>query len=254
MWNMSVRMITTNYLKRVLPRPLLTGINHTRWFIASRQYRGLNCEGIFSRIYSGRVWGGTGDRPYSGSGSEGSAADEYVSLARKLIIDRSISRVVDVGCGDFRIGKRLVDGLSVKYLGIDVVPALIEHNQQTYGCEQVSFQCLDATIERVPEGNLCLIRQVLQHLSNNQISRILAHTEHFPFRLVSEHLPTGSPVRPNRDKAAGPDIRVSRRSGVFLEHPPFSRRTEILLESSLPFQGIPAVVRSSLVGASTLAP
>lgn len=79
---------------------------------------------------------------------------------------------------------------------------------------------------------------------------MLAYTDHVPLRLVSEHVPTGSQVRPNLDKRPGPDIRVSHASGVFLEYPPFSRQLVTVLESPLPFQDIPAIVRSSIVGAS----
>lgn len=143
---MFIGKVATNCLKQVLPRPLLAGINQVRWLISSRKYRGLDCASIFSLVYSGRAWGGTGDKPCSGSGSEGPAADDYVTLVRKLIIDRNLSRIIDVGCGDFRIGMRLVNNLPVKYLGVDVVPAVVEYNQRAYGCERINFQCLDATM------------------------------------------------------------------------------------------------------------
>ena len=64
-----------------------------------------------------------------------------------------------------------------------------------------------------------MIRQVLQHLSNTQIAAILAKLRAADL-IVTEHVPTAPGVVRNKDKAAGPDIRLYRKSGVFLESPP----------------------------------
>jgi hypothetical protein len=56
-----------------------------------------------------------------------------------------------------------------KYIGIDIVPSLIEHHNITYGAKEVSFAHKDITSEKLPLAQLYLVRQVFQHLSNNDI-------------------------------------------------------------------------------------
>jgi hypothetical protein len=74
---------------------------------------------------------------------------------------------------------------------------------------------------------------VLQHLSNAEISRVLGNCRHYSLILVTEHLPIGCDIIPNKDKPHGPDTRLCDASGVFLGEPPFSLAIEIMLE--LPF-------------------
>jgi hypothetical protein len=63
----------------------------------------------------------------------------------------------------------------VEFTGIDVVPELIEYNQQRFGARNVRFLCIDAaTANALPVADLITIRQVLQHLSNQQITHILS--------------------------------------------------------------------------------
>jgi hypothetical protein len=68
-----------------------------------------------------------------------------------------------------------------------------------------------------------------------------------PHVIVTEHLAVGGHVRPNRDKVAGPNIRLYYGSGVFLEHPPFNRELATLLEVRSPFNGRDAVLRTRLL-------
>jgi hypothetical protein len=74
------------------------------------------------------------------------------------------------------------------------------------------------------------LRQVLQHLSNQEIERVLANCRRYRWLIVTEHLPAATDVVPNLDKPHGPDTRVYDRSGVFLEAPPFDLPVRILLE------------------------
>jgi len=73
----------------------------------------------------------------------------------------------------------------------------------------------------LPAAGLCLIRQVLQHLNNEEIARTLANLKNFTWVLISEHVPV-HPKSINRDKPHGPDVRVRYGSGVYVEQPPFS--------------------------------
>ena len=132
-------------------------------------------KAVFEEIYANNEWGGQPGEFYSGVGSDSAAADQYVQTIGEFIAARSIPTVVDIGCGDFRVGSRIVaQSPDLIYIGTDIVETLIRRNQSEFGRANVSFVCLDAVSAVLPEGDLCLIRQVLQHLTNAEIASILA--------------------------------------------------------------------------------
>jgi len=120
----------------------------------------------------------------------------------------------------------------MRYLGVDVVDEVVRRNRERYGSEAVDFACLDIIADELPAGDLCLVRQVLQHLSNAEILAVLERTRHYPFVIVTEHLPPeGVTMRPNIDKPHGADTRILDGWGVFLEEAPFRQRiVEVLLD------------------------
>jgi len=197
-----------------------------------RTYRSLNLTETFQKIYRSKAWGDNSQEFFSGAGSCGTASDQYCDAVVGFIRENQIKSVVDLGCGDYSIGRRIVEATGVVYTGIDVVPELIEHHRNTVKSPGVNFQCADITSDPLPSADLCLIRQVLQHLSNPEISKVLANAGHFPRILVSEDVPV-HPRSLNRDKPHGPDVRGFYGSGVYLDHPPFSRQTRELWTISL---------------------
>jgi hypothetical protein len=68
--------------------------------------------------------------------------------------------------------------------------------------------------------------------------------------LITEEVYTGEGCRPNLDKPHGPDTRVYDRSGVYLDHSPFSMCHTAVLE--LPVTKT-SVMRTSLVTPDSLA-
>ena len=190
-------------------------------------------QAIFSEIYARGTWGGSDVELNSGSGSDDTVSGPFIAILRDLIVEKSVRSVVDLGCGDYRVGRQLRD-LDITYTGIDVVPSLIAHNTAAYASSEVRFLCLDATRDPLPPGDLCIVRQVLQHLSNAQIERVLAQLEHFPYAVVAEHHPARL-SRPNRDKDTGADTRIDFDSGVYLENPPFNvPKAKVIGSTSLP--------------------
>ena len=142
-----------------------------------------------------------------------------------------VTSITDVGCGDFRVGAKIVPFVG-KYHGLDVVPELIAHNQTKFASRSISFSCLDATVQRAPPADLCLIRQVLQHLSNHEIMAVLHNCGHFQHVIVTEHWPSAEEMTigsPNLDMMHGCDTRHSQGSWVQLDAAPFSWKVESVL-------------------------
>ena len=209
-----------------------------------RTYSSLSVAETFKKIYRTRAWGNNGAPFTSGSGSSGPVSEQYCAAVVEFIRDHQVQSVVDLGCGDFVVGRRIVEATGVRYTGVDVVPELIEHHKSTVHDPRVSFQCADITSDPLPAADLCLIRQVLQHLSNDEIAKVLANIGTFRWILVSEDVPT-NPRSFNRDKPHGPDVRGYYGSGVYLDRPPFSRPAKELWSFGLREE---AVLRTVLLG------
>jgi len=187
-------------------------------------------EETFSAIYSSGTWGNDGDEPYSGCGSDDAVSAPFVEVLRRVIVDKKVETVVDLGCGDYRVGRKLAD-MAIDYTGIDVVPELVARNNEAFGSDRVRFLCRDITRDSMPGADLCVVRQVLQHLSNAQIKRALEQLEPFRYVVVAEHHPARL-LRPNLDKDTGANTRIDFDSGVYLEHPPFSVPNAVVIAST----------------------
>ena len=195
----------------------------------ARYYR----QRVFRNVYDEGAWGRAGEsRYFSGVGSVGATAQAYVEsmaavLARlKTRLGKDLS-VVDLGCGDFRVGSELIKRAPVKqYTGCDIVPGLVDENQRKYGSNNVEFRCLDIVSDDLPPGDVYLVRQVFQHLSNTDIARVLAKLRRCPHVFVTETQPEVLEGPANPDKHPGAGVRFNwiegRGRGVELAMPPFN--------------------------------
>ncbi len=174
------------------------------------------------QIYEKHLWGGKESKFYSG---EGSHLDElvqpYIQVVKEFLtsFEQPIS-VCDLGCGDFNVGKELVK-YTKNYIGVDIVERLIEYNKEKYTAENLEFQCLDIAADDLPVADCVMIRQVLQHLSNQEVQNILQKLSVYKYVIVTEHIPEGEFV-PNIDIISGQGIRLKKRSGLNLLESPFN--------------------------------
>lgn len=212
-------------------------------------------ERVFTRIYKRNVWGGRNGVFCSGDGSVDEAVvGPYVEMVAKLAHEERFlgKKFVDIGCGDFAVGRRLVP-LCSSYRGVDIVGPLIDFNSKEYGGENVVFQQMDAVRDLLPPGDVCFLRQVLQHLSNSEILAILRKLDSYRWVFITEHYPSAleSEFVPNLDKPHGGDIRAYHGSAVCLTSPPFSLSPECVVEVlSVPGAGLgssnPGVIKTFL--------
>jgi hypothetical protein len=198
----------------------------------------------FQDVYKHNRWGRDGASTFfSGVGSRGTSVDSYVERMTELLrnhaaeLGRSLT-VVDLGCGDFRVGHRLVTNLpDLTYIGCDIVPELIAHNNTIHSSDRVSFRQVDIVSDDLPEGDVCLVRQVLQHLPNSDI-RDVVNRLNYRFIYVTEGQPTETmgPINPDKtvDHEVRFDWRTGRGRGVELDQPPYCLRTEKVLTSKVP--------------------
>ena len=220
-----------------------------------RQNRNKTAEEVFTEIYKRNKWGGSRREFYSGPGT---ANEQIVSIYISMVSEKAYSEnfvgltFVDLGCGDFRVGKQLLQ-LCSNYIGVDIVKPLIHRNHETYGNALTKFMHLDIVEDELPNGDVCFVRQVLQHLSNRQIIVVLPKLKKYKWVFITEHYPTDNNViKPNIDKVHGRDVRVYDNSGVYLSKPPFElpaqELKEVLEVPGVGLEGLndPGVIRTFL--------
>ncbi len=210
-------------LEKLLPPSILRWSKSTSW----NRWKNKSNQEIFEEIYQQNIWGKSTDDNspfFSGGGSHGTdVVDSYVANVENFL--RSIQKkpvIVDLGCGDFNIGKHFFP-LSAKYIGCDVVSSLVDFNKQKYVNKNLSFIHLDAVKDELPKGDIVIIRQVLQHLSNSQIHAVLNKVKlKYTYLILTEHLPKKENFIANVDIPAGHLIRANINSGLDIEKPPFN--------------------------------
>ena len=80
---------------------------------------------------------------------------------------------------------------------------------------------MDAVADDLPSGDCALVRQVLQHLSNSEVQRIVNKLTDFKYVILTEHLPEGEFIA-NKEIVTGQGIRLKKQSGIDLLCPPFN--------------------------------
>jgi hypothetical protein len=214
-------------IKRMLPAKVNESIGGMLVRRRERRLSQLPIQEAFDEVYKKGMWK-QGTSP-SGFGSEGLLADRYAEFVIAYAKKNGIRRVVDGGCGDFSIGSRLAPNFD-QYSAFDVSSRIIAINKDRYAdlCAsgRVTFGFMDMTATTFPPTELILIRQVLQHLTNAQIQKILDNLEASTWRrvLITEHVANPEDnQKPNVDLVSHTvRTRVSLGSGVFIDKPPFN--------------------------------
>lgn len=209
-------------------------------------------EDIFSEVYKKNTWGGDPGTFYSGSGTDHPNVVLYIEHLVEFIKTRKITSIAEIGCGDFTIMQEVLDRVNIHYTGADIVPELIGHHQEEYGNDKRQFIQLNAAKDDLPHADMIIIRQVLQHLSNSEIKKILTKLSKYRYAYITEHLPVTDNVEYNLDKITGPHIRMRVNSGVFIDMPPFNcKNVSVLFEyrqdDKLKRKLVPAVIRTYMV-------
>jgi SAM-dependent methyltransferase len=220
-------MALRSFIRKILPERLNEGIG--KLMVARRErYLGrLPLHEAFDKVYERGLW--KQGKSLSGVGSEGFLAERYITLVRDYAVKYDLRTVLDAGCGDFSVGSQLAANFE-RYTAVDVSGHIIEINKRRYSgpkWENVTFSTADLTATPFPAADLVLIRQVMQHLTNLQIEKILANLDASSWRraLITEDV-----YDPLRNQSSNIDLpshsvrtRRSLGSGVFIDRPPFNR-------------------------------
>lgn len=117
---------------------------------------------IFRRIYSNNTWGSTESR--SGTGSSLAETANLRSALPELLEKLKIKSILDIPCGDFNWMEK-VDLTGIHYTGADIVPEMIEANNQKYSNDDREFKEIDLLADDLPQADLIICRDCLVHFS-----------------------------------------------------------------------------------------
>lgn len=153
---------------------------------------------VFSAIHSAKGWGDC--ESSSGPGSTRERAGSFLPDLIALVQSLRITTLLDAPCGDFNWARALADSVD-RYIGVDVVPALIKANRQRWSSSRRQFACRDIVRQRLPSAELVLCRDALVHLRHVDIVAALDNLR----RTGAEYLVVTTFVgeRGNHDIATG---------------------------------------------------
>ena len=226
------------FLKRYLQR-ISQEVGRRKAERLDASFAPLDHKAVFNKIYGGGIWGKVaGQKFFSGPGShDAKVVVPYVESVQHFLAQvGGKPSVVDLGCGDFNVGRQIRPFCGT-YMACDVVPGLIAENAQRFAGEGVDFRCVDMVDDELPKADVVFLRQVLQHLSNAMIAKVLAKLPmSYRYLVLTEDIPLQEGFAPNRDKPTGPGTRTQFGSGVVVEAAPFALpfiRKEVICELML---------------------
>lgn len=219
-------------IRKNVPEFFVRSYRNLRGILETKQNSTKSTEQVFTDIYLKNKWGGGKGEYCSGSGSRDM---EIISPYVDMIFDKADSEhfrgltFLDLGCGDFQVGKQLLSLCSL-YIGVDIVkPIILAHQKYFNGNHSAQFLHMNIVDDELPTADVCFVRQVFQHLSNDQILKVLPKLASYKLVFITEHYPKDSDsIRPNIDKIHGGGIRAVFNSGIYLTKPPFNLPEEQL--------------------------
>jgi hypothetical protein len=121
----------------------------------------------FRQIYASDLW-----TLGSGPGSLPVVNRPFIAFLETFIRENRIANIVDFGCGDWQYMSH-VDLGGANYLGLDVVNQILVENTQRYGRPNVRFAPTPADLSNLPKGDLIIFKDVLVHLPNDYVAKVL---------------------------------------------------------------------------------
>jgi len=167
-------------------------------------------EARFEAIYRRNWW----RDPESVSGP-GSTLRETVAVRRELphLIEQIGARsVLDIPCGDFHWLSQVELGVD-RYVGADIVEAIVASNRRRFSSSGRAFVKLDLTTDPLPTVDLIVCRDCLVHFSLADIGRALRNIE----RSGSRYLLTTTFTGEHEYR----DIATGQWHYLNLQRPPF---------------------------------
>lgn len=164
---------------------------------------------IFDRIYKFHYWGRG-----SGTGAVYELNKPFVNFVNDYLKEhkKDIKTVVEIGCGDWQLSSHF-DLENIQYIGCEVSEFMFNKLSNKHTGDNIRFEKLDAVSDPLPEGDILICKDVLQHLCNEDVLKILKKMESYKYViLVNDYYDT---------KRINKNIRNGSWRALDFSKPPF---------------------------------
>ena len=161
----------------------------------------MNHEQIFTPLYGLR----------SGPGSTVEHTSVYRDFLSDFIRYNNIRSVLDLGCGDMEVMSN-VNLHGAEYLGVDVIAGRISDNAKRF--PTLKFEHRDLMTYEIPEVDLVICKDVIQHWTNQEIRAFLV-------RLMTAPVKVALITNCNYGSTVNLDISTGGWRPIDLTAPPF---------------------------------
>lgn len=169
---------------------------------------------VFRDIFSSNGWRDC--ESASGGGSTLAATEQLRDVLSEVIKRYQIMTLVDIPCGDFN-WMRHVDLDSVTYIGIDIVPELVQKLQDEFGNPTRRFEVGDVVTSELPPADAVICRDLFLHLSLSEARTALRRLrDNYRVVLVSSN----PSIRRNLDIVTGESRQLNLELEPFNLQPP----------------------------------
>jgi hypothetical protein len=158
-------------------------------------------EDRFAWIYRNNHWGSA--ESISGPGSTLDATRNLRMELPRLLERWGVKVLLDAPCGDFHWMRHVLAEVDVRYIGCDIVKAIVEANAREFSNDRISFVHIDLIRKQLPRADLLLCRDCLFHFSyadtksmlenfvRSEITYLLTTTHTPPARVQNKDINTG---------------------------------------------------------------
>ncbi len=192
------RRRTAFWLERLVPARILDGLGVRR-----RK---------FEKAAKSGVWSMTGES-VSGAGSSLQATERLRAVLPHVLREFEVRTLLDAPCGDWNWMSH-VDLPVERYIGGDIVRALVDENRLRYGSPERDFRVIDLCVDPLPHADMLLCRDALIHFSFADIWRALENIRRAEIEYIATTTFVATEV--NADQATGRGWRH-----LNLQAPPF---------------------------------
>ncbi len=169
-------------------------------YASGAAHQGQHAAEVFTHIHNSHEWNIKTAESVSGEGSTLEQTKVLAAELPALIKKLHVKTLLDIPCGDFNWMQH-VDLSGIRYIGADIVEALVQKNNARFGDEHRQFRRLDLLTDPLPGCDLVFCRDCLVHLSLADVRAALENikrsgatylaTTHFHEESENTDIPTG---------------------------------------------------------------
>ncbi len=126
------------------------------------RFQGKDTLTVFKAIAKENTWDES--ESVSGPGSTVEQTSQLIQDLPRIFRKFNIHSILDLPCGDFNWMQR-IDLSSITYTGADIVPEIIERNNNIFGQDQLIFKVMNLIEDHLGKYDLLICRDCLVHFS-----------------------------------------------------------------------------------------